>query len=475
MGLLDNFDTPEMAFSMGLLGSGGPSLRPVSLGQGLAAGYGNAMQAKDRMAQNKRLEQQLAMQQQQAELQKMQMQEIQRKLSEENDIRNALRTYGGQQQQPQQMQPQQPVNAFGGGMSTLDPQAAPQRQPASAKTTQYQRLMGVGDMLTNKGYGDKAQAYYDQAAKLAPKVKDWKQVNVGGAIKYAPLFEDGTTGQPMEYEAATELHFADNGTNTGIGINKFTGGQVTGGVKKGYTPGDMVSMRGQNMVDSRTREANAESAAMRRDAFAQGNKPPSGYRVGRDGETELVALTGGPTDLKAQALAQQKAIGSTDVDIAISSLRDAYNRLDEGGGVTSTNKKWGSNAGAYLSSSSAGQMAGKMFGTDNQSARNDIAMTRPALLAALMKATGMSAKQMDSNAELKLWLSTATDSTLDVESNRRALDKIEKKYMPGAVQPVNPNTQPSAPSAPKIGTVQGGYVFMGGNPADPARWKKARP
>jgi hypothetical protein len=46
-----------------------------------------------------------------------------------------------------------------------------------------------------------------------------------------------------------------------------------------------------------------------------------------------------------------------------------------------------------------------------------------------MKATGMSAKQMDSNAELKLWLATATDPTLDVESNRKALDNIEKKYI----------------------------------------------
>ena len=59
-------------------------------------------------------------------------------------------------------------------------------------------------------------------------------------------------------------------------------------------------------------------------------------------------------------------------------------------------------------------------------------MTRPALLAALMKATGMSAKQMDSNAELKLWMRTATDPTLDIQSNRAALSKIEQKYLRGS-------------------------------------------
>lgn len=186
-----------------------------------------------------------------------------------------------------------------------------------------------------------------------------------------------------------------------------------------------------------------ESNNIRRDALIQGGKPPSGYRSTQDGNLE--AIPGGPADLKAQAIAGNKAAGASDVDLALSTLRDAYNRLDEGGGITSTNKNPVSNAGAYLSSSVAGQVVGKMLGTNNQSARNDIAMTRPALLAALMKATGMSAKQMDSNAELKLWLATATDPTLDVESNRRALDKIEKKYIPSGSQPTQP--QPSATQA----------------------------
>jgi hypothetical protein len=84
-----------------------------------------------------------------------------------------------------------------------------------------------------------------------------------------------------------------------------------------------------------------------------------------------------------------------------------------------------------MASSGAGQMLGKMFGTKNQSARNEVAMMRPALLAALMKATGMSSKQMDSNAELKLWLATATDPTLDIQANRAALNAIEQKYLSG--------------------------------------------
>lgn len=176
-----------------------------------------------------------------------------------------------------------------------------------------------------------------------------------------------------------------------------------------------------------------------------GNKPPAGYRFKPNGDME--AIPGGPADAKTQAKAQQQAAGATDVDLALGTLRDAYDRLEKGGGITSTKNNPISNAGAWIASTGIGQTAGKAFGTDNQSARNDIAMTRPALLAALMKATGMSAKQMDSNVELKLWLATATDPSLDVESNRRALAKIEQKYITKSPEPVTQGPKPISSDA----------------------------
>jgi hypothetical protein len=172
-------------------------------------------------------------------------------------------------------------------------------------------------------------------------------------------------------------------------------------------------------------------------SFRQGNagaggaeKAPSGFRFTPTGDLERIP--GGPADIKSAAELQKKADGAGDVDVALGTLRDAYTRLEKGGGITSVNNAGFGNIFPSISSSPVGQATGRLFGTQNQSARNDIAMARPALLAALMKATGMSAKQMDSNAELKLWLSTATDPTLDVESNRRALDNIERKFLSGS-------------------------------------------
>lgn len=152
-------------------------------------------------------------------------------------------------------------------------------------------------------------------------------------------------------------------------------------------------------------------------------KAQPGYRFTESGNLE--PIPGGPADQKAQ----MQASGATDVDIAIGTLRDAYDRLEKGGGITSTTKGPLDNLTASASSSDLGQLVGKAFGTSNQSARNEIAMSRPALLAALMKATGMSARQLDSNAELKLWITTATDPTLDVQANRKAMDNIEMKYL----------------------------------------------
>lgn len=170
----------------------------------------------------------------------------------------------------------------------------------------------------------------------------------------------------------------------------------------------------------------AQSSADRRVQTAQGNKPPAGYRWTPEGNLEMIP--GGPADLKQQAQLE----GGGTVDALVTNLRDIYNQLDEKGGITSTNNRWGSNLVAGIKSSETGQAVGRKFGTENQSLRNSIAQERPRLLHAIMKATGMSARQLDSNAELKLYLSTATDPTLDVQANRRALDMIEKLYGSGA-------------------------------------------
>lgn len=178
------------------------------------------------------------------------------------------------------------------------------------------------------------------------------------------------------------------------------------------------------------RELAGQQAALRRDLSQQSTalagKPPSGYRFKPNGDLEMIP--GGPADVKNQ----QRLEGGSTVDTVIATLRDQYDQLEKGGGIVSTKNELGRNLGARLSSSGLGQFVGGAVGTENQSARDTVAQTRPVLLQAIMKATGMSAKQMDSNAELKLYLATATDPTLGLEANRNALAMIERLYGSGA-------------------------------------------
>lgn len=121
---------------------------------------------------------------------------------------------------------------------------------------------------------------------------------------------------------------------------------------------------------------------------------------------------------------KQEATGQLD-DI-VASLNAQYDALEKGGGIVSTDKGTLSNLAASAEASGLGQYVGKALGTQNQSARNQIGMTRPQLLMAIKSASGMTAKQLDSNADLKLWLQAATDPQLDVQANRAALDNIVK-------------------------------------------------
>ena len=202
-------------------------------------------------------------------------------------------------------------------------------------------------------------------------------------------------------------------------------------------------------------------------------KAPMGYRFLPDGSLE--PIKGGPADMKTQA----KVAGAGDVSTEIIKLKDSYDKLFKGGGITDPSLSGYKNLVAKASTTPLGQGFASTFGTQNATERDKISQSRPLLMGAIMRATGMSAKAIDSNAELKLWLATATDPTKSYEANIEALQNIENLYGVTALErqavaptfnPNKPNTQnapsaPNTPSAPnaqsaktvvKTGTVQDG-------------------
>jgi hypothetical protein len=139
----------------------------------------------------------------------------------------------------------------------------------------------------------------------------------------------------------------------------------------------------------------------------------------------------------AASLQKEKTKGQAKEQLSgvVQQLNNSYTALEQGGGITSTAQGGLSNLGARLGSTGFGQAVGGALGTANQRQRQEIEQTRPLLLNLIKDATGMTASQMNSNAEMQLYLKAATDPTLTVEANRSALANLDKMFGLGIAKP----------------------------------------
>lgn len=154
-------------------------------------------------------------------------------------------------------------------------------------------------------------------------------------------------------------------------------------------------------------------------------------------EGEFIAATQSPFAPKVIAANQ----GKVDVGDLTTLMGGSYAKLNELKGITSTARSGKSNLGASAQSSMAGQLVGGALGTQEQSERDFIKSQRPLLVQAIVKATGITAGQINSNAELKNLLDAATDPNKGFESNARSLNEINRRFGTGKeVLPLIPNS-----------------------------------
>lgn len=146
--------------------------------------------------------------------------------------------------------------------------------------------------------------------------------------------------------------------------------------------------------------------------------------IGTSAEIERQKKIGSGDITQTQALDK----GRAQVSDMIGKVSASYDQLNQAGGITNPKNSTLENIGAYVGNTGVGQAAGKMAGTNTQSIRNQIEQSRPLLINAIRQATGMSAKSMDSNAELQFYLKAATDPKLDIGANKVALQRLEELY-----------------------------------------------
>ena len=110
-----------------------------------------------------------------------------------------------------------------------------------------------------------------------------------------------------------------------------------------------------------------------------------------------------------------------------------YLALDQSGGMINPNNSVSQNIAVRMSATDIGQALTGAAGQQAQSIRSRINNAKPLLIQLIRESTGMSAKAMDSNAELNFYLQAASDPKLDLFSNLVALDTLDKQYGDGDV------------------------------------------
>jgi len=127
-------------------------------------------------------------------------------------------------------------------------------------------------------------------------------------------------------------------------------------------------------------------------------------------------------------------------------MGNSYLKLFESGGIKSTTRGAAANLAASSQSSMLGQIGGGILGTENQSERDFIKSQRPILVQGIVKATGMTASQINSNVELKNLLDAATDPDKGYETNAKNLNLINKRFGTGKnIVPEKPNLATKTP------------------------------
>ena len=153
----------------------------------------------------------------------------------------------------------------------------------------------------------------------------------------------------------------------------------------------------------------------------------------------------------------ERARGKGEVANIIGGLASKYNELATTGGMTSTKKGTMENIGSYLANTALGQEAGKMTATQEQSLRNEIRAQSPVLLQGIKKATGMTAKEMDSNADVKRWMEAMGSTTFDVQSTLGILKSLNAQFGSGNEIPAAPARTGNIASDPAIQTLINKY------------------
>jgi hypothetical protein len=126
-----------------------------------------------------------------------------------------------------------------------------------------------------------------------------------------------------------------------------------------------------------------------------------------------------PAQMKAEKAAEEKKESQTRANSLLDEMDTNINILDKNKGITNPDRNVLSNTLSWAQNTGPGQLLGKMGGTTNQKARNNIESLATNLVLELKNVKGLGASQMNSNMELQRYLTAvAGGQNYDAQSLR---------------------------------------------------------
>jgi hypothetical protein len=126
-----------------------------------------------------------------------------------------------------------------------------------------------------------------------------------------------------------------------------------------------------------------------------------------------------PAQLKAEKAAEDKKESQTRANSLLDEMNTNIDILDKNKGITNPDRNVLSNTLSWAQNTGPGQLLGKMGGTTNQKARNNIESLATNLVLELKNVKGLGASQMNSNMELQRYLTAvAGGQNYDAQSLR---------------------------------------------------------